>query len=610
MKTYISKNLPNGTTIYEKILLAKFESLYFKKDDDILKKFTDKLSKNEFWIPLKEFNLEYKAQKVQSNINSLLFKLRNDVSIEAFYQIMSDLAFSPDQTLQTLCQVILYWQMQMAPQSFSFEIESYMRQIIDNIMELKNDLIMVFAHFLESSITFINMQDKNNYKIRNFDVDKPVDTLCLTVSRNADIHILHYTRAVLPESIYEQANFNHPLTEDDLVLKKGANSYDRNEERKYDQGEVKNYEQPAKKDPHKQFLSILTQFAENYANGLDLRTNSNFAVISKNWKSDLKMAIKLLPEDGETKTNLENSLFSLAAGIEDIKTHLAFQPSSRDACDICRKKDGYFYSIECNWAKEFVPAFCRICFGMLLRSKFYMEINKAYLTLECFEKETCMKRMIFTEDSLGKIFQNENILGKFLQTYKKLRDKNGTCFSCHAKFSSELTGNDDMCLTCPCKKQTCKSCWEEVHFEKLCKHLQEEYNTVAVHDLIDKIIVCHICFAVTRIPNADEVSAIEGTNHNRTSETNESKVVGSNNRTSETKESIIESIKCDGCHRQLCKKCFQSIDAILRHGPCIHEFGCSHYSIKRNKDYKGECEICEIKGYPCNEMIYRKFLGF
>ena len=283
MKTYISKNLPNGTTIYEKILLAKFESLYFKKDDDILKKFTDKLSKNEFWIPLKEFNLEYKAQKVQSNINSLLFKLRNDVSIEAFYQIMSDLAFSPDQTLQTLCQVILYWQMQMAPQSFSFEIESYMRQIIDNIMELKNDLIMVFAHFLESSITFINMQDKNNYKIRNFDVDKPVDTLCLTVSRNADIHILHYTRAVLPESIYEQANFNHPLTEDDLVLKKGANSYDRNEERKYDQGEVKNYEQPAKKDSDNALNLEDLEISEEFASGsfgtlslaLDKKTRSH-----------------------------------------------------------------------------------------------------------------------------------------------------------------------------------------------------------------------------------------------------------------------------------------------------------------------------------------------
>ena len=144
-----------------------------------------------------------------------------------------------------------------------------------------------------------------------------------------------------------------------------------------------------------------------------------------------------------------------------------------------------------------------------------------------------------------------------------------------------------MCLNCQCQKQTCKICWEEVHFEKLCKHLQEEYNIVAVHDLIDKVIVCPICYAVTRKPTEKEAAIA---------------IKGSNNE--------IESIECEGCHLHLCKKCLQSIDSIKCHGPCIHSSKCHHYSNERNKVGDGECEICEIKGYPCKEINYIQFLGF
>ena len=268
-----------------------------------------------------------------------------------------------------------------------------LREELKFILEILRQSLNVYPEdrpdFKELFFKMMNMVEKDNFeKIREI----------ILVSDKADQgNVKNYEQ---PAKNDPQKHFPPVLTQ---FTENYTNGLDLRRNANFAQGNVKNYEQPAKKDPLQQFLLVLTKFTEDYTNGLDLWSNTNFSFISKNWKSDLLMAIKLLPEDADTKTNLENSLFGLAAGIEDIKTHLAFQPSAREVCDICGKKDGkgYFYSVVCNWAKEFVPAFCRICFGMLLRSKFYMEINKPYLTLECFEKESCSKRMIFTEDSLG-----------------------------------------------------------------------------------------------------------------------------------------------------------------------------------------------------------------
>ena len=593
MRTLFSNNnsFPDGTTIYEKILLAKLESLYFKKEREDLLNLERKFSSKDFLIPLKEFNLDYKQQQIQNLIKNVFFNMRNDGPIEKFYQVMAEL-FTENQIMRLLCRVILYWQMVLL--SSSFDTENYISQIINDKIEQRNDLIVVFLAFIESNLNFINIQQKK--PPMEFRIDEyPRDTLYL-IGVNAEYQILHHTELPLPKTFYsngEQLANKHTLTKDDLVPRQSNKnnrnpnygSNDGNEERKYNQGNVPqtSVDQPIKKiDPVLQFVSTLTQFNEKYSSELDLRSKATFAELSKKLKSDMILALNGLPVDDLAKEALQRTFTELAGGVETIKTHIAHQSSPRGTCDICgeKEKDGLFYSMECNWNYEFVPAFCTKCFEILLRARFYMDLGKPYLTMDCFDKEKCPRRLIFTEDSLMKIFTNIQNFHEFLTRYNKLRDKCGRCFSasCKTKFTGNMTDDETICLEClKCKKFTCKVCWEEFHAGLLCRHLQEEYNAAAVLNLMKKIIVCPICYSITRNTLDDQVD---------------------------------NTIKCEGCHRLLCDTCYQSYDATNFHGPVIHDIICPKYKNKRFNDPKDKCEICEVKGYNCKEIDYFRFLGF
>ena len=137
-----------------------------------------------------------------------------------------------------------------------------------------------------------------------------------------------------------------------------------------------------------------------YSSELDLTSKKSFALVAKNFKNDLIKSVNEFSFDKITKDARKKTFFELAVGVENLKTHLSYQSSIRDFCDVCEKDDDLlFYNMECTNNYEFVYGFCKSCMEMFLRSKFYKALSKPYLTLECFEKENCAKRMIFTEDA-------------------------------------------------------------------------------------------------------------------------------------------------------------------------------------------------------------------
>ena len=131
MKTFYSKNLPPSTTIYEKILFAQFERLYFQRESAKLKQLTEIMSSKDFLTPLTEFKDINVLKKIEMDIKIVCLKLNEDFSFEQFYQIIASFAFSPDhQCLRIFCRLILYRQMVLL--SCSFNIENYMSKIINN----------------------------------------------------------------------------------------------------------------------------------------------------------------------------------------------------------------------------------------------------------------------------------------------------------------------------------------------------------------------------------------------------------------------------------------------------------------------------------------------
>ena len=210
MNAFYSKNLPKSTTIYEKLLLAKLESLYFKRDVDALRKLIDKISSKDFMNPLKEFNdIEFKMKKIQSDIQNFCSTLKNETSLEAFYQIMNELIFSQDQTLRILCRIILYWQMILLKTRFDIEIHV---KLLKDKLKPRNKLIIGFLHFIQSSLYFINNQD-----IKGFNEEFAHNPLYFIENNDKSYDVFHYTSLPLPKTFYEKLfNNQHPMTEDDL----------------------------------------------------------------------------------------------------------------------------------------------------------------------------------------------------------------------------------------------------------------------------------------------------------------------------------------------------------------------------------------------------------
>lgn len=318
-----------------------------------------------------------------------------------------------------------------------------------------------------------------------------------------------------------------------------------------------------------------------YSLELDLTSKKSFALVAKNLKKDLIKSVNEFSFNKTTKDALIKTFFELAVGVENLKTHLTYQSSTRDSCDVCEEKgDLLFYSLECTNNYEFVSGFCKSCLEMFLKSKFYKALNKPYLTIECFEKENCAKRMIFTEDSLEPLFKNKGSFEEFLEKYNKLREKFGLCYSCKAKFYSNEANSDKLVITCTkCKKHTCPVCWEEFHPELLCKHFQKEFNAAKVQNLLEKIMVCPFCYGLTRKNIGNEIG-----------------------------DNDTNYIACEECHRRLCDTCYQSIDAISFHGPVIHDINCPKYR-KEKMNLGEDCDMCEIKGYKCKVINHHKLIG-
>ena len=146
-----------------------------------------------------------------------------------------------------------------------------------------------------------------------------------------------------------------------------------------------------------------------------------------------------------------------------------------------------------------IPIFCQPCFKLILKSKFYLEIEKPYLTVDCLEKEICIRRMIFTENSLQQFIYDPKELNNFLENYNIIRENYRKCFSCKTMFIpyNQSFKIDIFCKKC--KKKTCKVCWNEFHPRKLCQYLLRDYNLTPLKNMIGKIFVCPLCFAISRV---------------------------------------------------------------------------------------------------------------
>jgi len=547
-----------------------------------MKKLTDKISSQEFLTPLKEFpELVSKKAQTENNIKNLCFQLlKSDLSVNDFYKIIGDLIFSEARLLRMVCRLILYWQMMLMNEKF--DVKGVLGQIESDIFEEKTtELTLVFLNFVETSLYFY----KNSKEVVKYlNEEYPKDIIYFVAGNQ----IMHYTRLPLPKTIYEDI-FMEMLIEDDLALK-NYNYSEEFEERKNDQNfpNKKNNQymnsnaigKPPKENPLSKVIITMGKLIEKYSSEIDFDSKKSLEGTGTLY-GDFEKALQGLPKDQEEVRSVQKYMDDLIENIEKAKTHTCYQPSPKDFCDICKTAQNFYFQIECmrNSDLKSLPVFCKTCFKLLLKSKFFSELPMPYLTLECFDKEKCNKRMIFTEKSLQKFIEDNKELTDFLKDYNTLRDKFGKCFSCKNKWASSETQDDKMSMVCQkCNRETCKVCWNESHPAKLCNHLIKEYNTAPLHNLVGEIIVCPICYSISRKISQGE-----------------------------------NIIKCENCHRTLCEFCFQSMDSISYHGAFLHDSNCQFYSYKKVRTTEEEeCQICNIRGRdtPCKQFSYRKFIGF
>ena len=514
------------SNIYEMILFSNLERLFLKKDKETLKNLFETISSKEFLKPLTEFaNYGNKLKNSESLIKNFCFKLNCELSIEKYYDLMGEILTSELKPLRLICRLILYQLIIMKKKSSSEADKILKKKYSNDNFEQNPELIIHFINFIQN-------QGKN---------DKYKDNFALEESKFE----------LLPNSQKKNSQSNNFL----------------------------NYQKNNREEQLYQLINTIGKLFGRYSNEIDLDSKKSLEGTMVLYK-DFEKTLQVLPKEKPEILLMQQSIHDLIENIEKIKTHTCYHPSPKVNCDICGQEQNKFLQIECmtNFSLESRQVFCKNCFKLILKSKFYSELRMPYLTLDCLEKERCYKRMIFTENSLQGYIEDRKELQEFLKVYNILRENYGRCFQCKIKWISTVIEKDDkMGILCnKCKKLTCKICWKEFHVEKLCEHLIKEYNPI--YNLMGKILICPICYAISRKINQNE-----------------------------------KIVKCENCQRMLCKFCNQTMDSIDFHGPSLHDGTCPEFSKNKKKnvgDNEDECQICEIRGTPCKQFSYRKFIGF
>ena len=609
-RTYISKKLPNERSIFETVLISKLEQIYFCKNQESLDKMRNKINNPAFLNLLGEFqfpDISFKKNKIKDSIRSFFTKFDFSFGNKEFYDMLMGSILNIDEIFKYMCRLIIVNQLILL--SETFEVQVLLNKIFKTSDFSGNpELMMIFLNFIESNLIIFN--DKGVI-LADYSNNMSYDTVYLLSYSTSNFEILHKTSILLPLEFYEEkSEFNNILKKEDL--------------RKKEENEVggSRLNKPNNNSQEIFFYNRLISTFKLMSTELELDSKRTTMEMTTNF-NDL---IKCIQESSLTlpieKKDLTNGLETLMESIEKIRTHVSVQPNVKDFCDICDKQKTNYIALDCtrNYSTDKLRVHCENCFEIMIKWGLYTSLDKPNLTIDCFERENCNRRMVFSEKSLKPYIHDESDFKQFIKTLNQLMNNYKHCYSCDEKQTFE--GQEDkLIVTCnskKCNKKTCTVCWKEAHGDILCTHLRIEYENIFREKLNKLLFVCRLCYSLSKIQTHDEIAEkCKNCKVKLCYQCDKKKEKQKNCKICKVElcENCLlyqNEIKCEHCHRNLCRYCFQSIDSINYHGNKLHDISCEKYRISDSgyKNQEEECLICELRGSECKPFEYRKFVGY